>query len=104
MDEEVKREDADEEFKAKQEELRKKDEEKTSKNRARREKAKQRKQKGKEDKGEVGDGEDSVPKPVKLQNASGALVETGVAEDVALNEGGPVQNGAEIRIVIHDDD
>ncbi|KAK4999174.1 hypothetical protein LTR66_001744 [Elasticomyces elasticus] len=104
MDEEVKREDADEEFKAKQEELRKKDEEKTSKNRARREKAKQRKQKGKGDKGEVEDGENGVPKPVKMQNATGAIIETGVAENVALNEGGAVQNGAEIRIVIHDDD
>lgn len=101
MDDEVRKEKADEEFEKKREEMRKRDEERLGKNRKRREKRKVAKGKGKGSAAGAGatangDGTEAMDVESRKGPAVGGLG-TGEA-------GSGATNPEEIGIVIHDDD
>ena len=108
MDEEVKREKADEEFERLKEERRKRDEAKTSKNKARREKLKAKK--GKKGAGTEDGGEEV--KGVQVSKAKGQSKKSkGEAIGAADKDDGGNPTAAEgltrleeIGVIIHDDD
>ena len=110
MDEEVKREKEEEEFRRKGEELRKKDEAKTSKNKARREKLKAKKA-GKSGEGKDGEGKDGEGKDGGKGGEAGSGGSGGRdgGQGVDATGGAPsmegvVKNAEEIWVIIHDDD
>lgn len=110
MDEEVKKEEDEKEFKTRKEELERRDKEKTEKNRAKREKARLRKEKAKKGGKGSGEGSERDGTPVAEDKGKRKLVpnanglkggEEAVGEE---NEGGEVKNAEEIGLVIEDDD